>query len=151
MGAQCASYASLPPRAAMRIVVAKPPNYDAIVARFPDVAGKGVLFAWQDLIYNPGGVSIPPQLIVHEAVHGRRQGAAVEGWWDSYLFDDQFRLREEVAAHQAEYWAVCRARSDKAVRARALESISARLCGPLYGGVVTPDDARKLVLGVKRL
>ena len=58
---------------AVRIVCAHPPMIEEIRARFKFPAGGAVIFAWGDTIYNPQGVDIPPQLIAHEDVHGRRQ------------------------------------------------------------------------------
>lgn len=127
----------------MDIVIDYPPNFDAIDAAF-HVRGKPVLFAWGSRIYNPRGVIIPPELIAHEAVHGRRQGHDVEGWWRRYLEDANFRLREEVEAHRAEYqWLLDHA--PRRERRAALKQVAARLSGPLYGQMVTPKRARAIL------
>lgn len=126
----------------MRVVVARPPLFAEIDAVFY-VAGKPVIFAWGDVIYNPQGGPIGPELQAHEAVHGKRQGADVEGWWRRYIADPEFRLAEEIPAHEAEY----RAYSDKPrnVRRQALHHIASRLASPLYGRLIRYDDARRLI------
>ena len=78
----------------MKIVFDFPPIYDDIRAVFPMADRGGVIFAWGNKIYNPSRVNIPSQLIAHEAVHGRRQGADVRGWWRRYLYEKEFRLAE---------------------------------------------------------
>ena len=55
------------------IVRAYPPNFEAILKRFPVAINKGVFFSYGDKIYNPSGVSITKQLRAHEAEHGRRR------------------------------------------------------------------------------
>ena len=55
----------------MRIIYDRPPLFEEINARFK--LPSGVIFAWGDIIYNPTRVHIPPSLMAHEAVHGRRQ------------------------------------------------------------------------------
>jgi hypothetical protein len=108
------------------------------VAAFPGAAGAGVIFAWGPDIYNPSGIVIPPALLAHEAVHGARQNEArwgaqrVEMWWDLYCTDPEFRYREELAAHAAEYRAQALLLLDRNVRARLLVSTATRLTAPLY-------------------
>lgn len=89
----------------MRIVVARPPNYAAIVAVFPAAANPGVIFTYGDTIFNPTNAHISHELRAHEGIHGTRQTAArarIEDWWQHYLEDPAFRLGEELPAHQAE-------------------------------------------------
>lgn len=56
----------------MRIVKAYPPLIDEIDAAFK-VRGRSILFAWGDIIFNPAGAAVPPELVAHERVHGDRQ------------------------------------------------------------------------------
>lgn len=127
----------------MRIVIARPPLYDLINSKFR-IAGKSVFFAWGDVIYNPAGVQIPPSLIAHESVHGRRQGSDIEGWWGRYIDDPQFRLAEEIPAHIAEYRFLCE-NAGRHDRRAGLAIIAKRLSGPLYGGLISFSDAKKLL------
>jgi hypothetical protein len=134
----------------MQVVRARPPLFAEIDAVFK-IAGKPVIFAFGDAIYNPHGVAITPEILAHEAVHGRRQreGAdGVEGWWRRYLRDPAFRLAEELPAHRAEYAEFCANNRDGAARngrRLALHHIAARLASPLYGRLVSYDEARRLI------
>ena len=145
----------------MIIRVERPPLWDLIDKTF-HVAGKPILFAWGEYIYNPEGVDVPKQLHVHEEIHGSRQvmfkglidpvlGAdeAVLAWWHRYIEDPAFRLTEEIPAHRAEYLTICKRHADRNYRARALSQIAMKLAAPLYGSLVTPAQARTLILESK--
>lgn len=140
----------------MKVVKAFPPNYQAINAAF-GVRGRGVIFCYGDRIYNPSGVVVGPELVIHEKVHSERQQACaggVETWWRDYIADPAFRLAEEIPAHQAEfaYW-LARADADRPVRGfrSAAEyhrlAIAQRLSGPLYGRLLTLSAATALLQG----
>ena len=143
----------------MIIIHDRPPLWDLIDKTF-HVAGKPILFAWGDRIFNPEGVDVPKHLHAHEELHGERQfgycnphplgsAAAVEGWWHTYIADPAFRLAEEIPAHRAEYLAICKRHADRNYRARALSQIAMKLAAPLYGNLVTPAQARTLILESK--
>lgn len=116
----------------MKIAFTRPPNFDQIVAAFPDASKPGVLFAFGDTIHNPSGIGIPTALIAHEVIHGRDQktSGGPEKWWDKYLVDVEFRYRAELAAHVAEYKAQCTA--DRNLNHKLLWRTAARLVAPLY-------------------
>lgn len=134
----------------MKIVQALPPLIDEIDAVF-DVRDKPVLFAWGDTIFNPKGVTVPPELMAHEAVHGERQGADVEGWWRKYLADPYFVLGEELPAHVAEFRSLCdqhrsKWQSERNMRRTFAAHVGRRLAAPLYGKLITPDKAKRYLL-----
>ena len=131
----------------MRIVVAPPPNMRAIEKAFGPIP-KSVIFAFGDVIYNPGNCKIQPAIIAHEQKHGSRQGPSdydVLAWWDRYIADPAFRLEEEVPAHQAEYKAFCK-RHGGAARTNYLNLCAQKLASPLYGNLVTVAEARHMIL-----
>lgn len=132
----------------MKIVVARPPNFDKISAAFPRAGDQGVLFAYGDTIFNPTNVAIPPQLLAHESVHEGQQVACggPGGWWDRYIDDVEFRAAQELPAHCREYADYCSRVKDRNLRAKALHHIAARLSGPLYGGVMSFSEARAKML-----
>lgn len=127
-----------------------PPNYDKIRRAFPTQGRPGILYAYGDIIYNPSGVNIPPWVEVHEAVHGERQqqGVACAGlclcnggiteWWDRYIADKDFRLVEEILAHNAEWKAY-----SGPYRDNYLGHMAERLSGDLYGNLISYEDAVK--------
>jgi hypothetical protein len=127
------------------VLIERPPVYERCDAQFK-IAGKPILFAWGDTIFNPEGVEIPPELFAHEAVHGKRQlNIGIEHWWDRYLDFPVFRFAEEELAHRAEYQAYARRHPNPRKRMLVLDAIAERLSGPLYGNLVTFADARAVV------
>jgi hypothetical protein len=119
----------------MTVRVERPPNFDQILAAFPGADASGVIFAYGDDIFSPGGADISPALLAHEAVHGRRQQGpgemSPEIWWALYIQDPKFRYREELYAHVAEYKAQA-GPLDRNARARLLQVTAKRLIAPLY-------------------
>lgn len=128
----------------MKIVVDRPPMFDEINKAF-NIINTKVIFAWGDIIYNPSNFDIPPELIAHEEVHGKRQGDDIEGWWQNYLQSPSFRLEEEIPAHQAEYQWMCK-NGNRGHRRKALKFVASRLAAPLYGRMTTPSNAKRLIL-----
>lgn len=119
-----------------------PPNIKEIAARFPGARGHGVIFAYAPYIYaphhKPGG--IPPELLAHEEVHiVRQEKMGVKKWWAVYLTNDQFRYVEELLAHRAEYEFL--SKLSRQVRRSALKVVADKLAAPLYGRLVTRDQA----------
>lgn len=89
----------------MKVIQALPPNIKKIYARFPHVRGAPVVFAYGDTIYNPGRDAVSDDVMAHEKVHQRQQAehpGGVEGWWDQYLEDSDFRLDQELEAYGAQ-------------------------------------------------
>ena len=69
----------------------------------------------------------------------------IMGWWEQYIYDDKFRLAEEIPAHQAELeWLVHNAKS-RNERRGALKATAQRLAAPLYGKMITAKDAHKVL------
>lgn len=125
----------------------RPPVWDRCIEVFgrAQLEDKPVVFAWGMTIYNPTGAQLPRTLIAHEHTHGERQLAAgdVEAWWERYLTDPLFRLDEEIYAHHAEYQAFKRRHGH---RPRDLNMIAERLSSPLYGRLVTLEQAKHAIL-----
>lgn len=119
----------------MKVITAFPPNYRRINAAF-NVRGRGVIFCYGDVIYNPGRINVTPALLAHEAVHSGQQGADPATWWDRYIADPQFRLAQEIPAHAAEY----------RVAPHLLQEIAGRLSSRLYGGLIARDAAEHLLV-----
>lgn len=142
----------------MRILIERPPLWEEINAKF-NVEGQSVIFAWGDTIYNPEGVKVSRELHAHEEIHGERQLAYpaassspgepedhVVEWWKRYIEDPKFRLEEELPAHRAEYQAFCKRHGDQKSRAKMLTLIAAKLTSPLYGSLITLEDARYRII-----
>lgn len=115
----------------MTVIVARPPNFELILGAFPDAWRPGVIFAYGNDIYNPSGKAIPSALAAHEAVHQSRQTSeGPELWWKRYIAEPEFRYREELLAHVAEFKA--RDNGDRNWRAKLLYATALRLVAPLY-------------------
>jgi hypothetical protein len=118
------------------IIVERPPNFDQILAAFPDADKPGVIFAFGEHIYNPSGKIIPAPLVAHEHVHLDNQKMYVnpELWWTMYIEDPEFRYKEELYAHVAEFKAQL-AGLDRNRKSKLLMATAARLVAPLYNYV----------------
>ena len=129
----------------MEVSNTHPPNYEQILLVFPQAANKGVIFTYGNTIYNPTGGPVSDELKAHEAIHCARQGNDIAGWWDRYLSDPEFRLDEELPAHRAEYRRFLFTHRDREECNAYLLRISERLASPLYGHLVSPNQARRMI------
>lgn len=129
----------------MNIIRGFPPNYELLASIFP-IRGRATLFAWGDSIYATNNAEIRPQKIAHEFVHSVRQKRiGIESWWDRYIAEKDFRFAEEVAAHIAEYLALCEGVGRGARRA-GLTIIARQLASPIYGGLISCERAKRVIL-----
>lgn len=121
-----------------------PPNFKAIVSRFPGARNPNVIFSYAPYIYKLDRRPLPQELLDHETVHIERQIAiGVEVWWEKYLSDPQFVFDEELLAHRAEYQSLCRV--SRQVGRRALKQVAQKLAAELYGRMCTVEIAMQLL------
>jgi hypothetical protein len=136
-------------RERLPVVNSVPPNFEAILAVLPQAANPGVMFAYGDRVYFPNGpATITRELEAHEAIHLLRQSkfpGGVDAWWGKYLTDNEFRFKEEVYAHRAEYAMYKKRHLCPVKRAKALREIAGRLASELYGSLVSQERAEMLV------
>ncbi len=125
------------------IVVGWPPNIKKIRAVLP--VSERNIFAWDGVIYNPGGGDLSSELIKHEEVHFVQQGGKPKKWWKKFLADEEFRLAQELPAHQAEYREFCRKYRDRNLRAQFLNALGRKLAAPMYGSLITAGAAMKAI------
>lgn len=129
----------------MKMVKAYPPNFAKIREAFPTASRMhGVIFCYGDTVYNPGGVTLYEPILAHEAVHSRQQGKSPEAWWDRYIAEPKFRFDQELEAHREEYQVAGRSLT-RNQRRQLLRGLAHRLSGPLYGKMVTKDEASRLI------
>ena len=122
-----------------------PPNIDEIRAALPDVTERNI-FAYDGKIFNPSGGKLGQELHAHEMVHFVQQAAiGVEAWWVAFLADPKFRLAQEIPAHKAEYRTFCKYNRDRNDQARFLRRLGQRLSAPMYGGIITTNEAMKRI------
>lgn len=133
----------------MKIVHEVPPFLDAILNAGMAPRLEYALFAYGDTLFIPGGFTPSPEVLKHEELHGIRQMQCVGGpdaWWERYLDDQYFRIAEEAEAYACQYECFCGKHRDRNLRARYLHDMSAQLASPLYGRVISAQDARRLIL-----
>ena len=126
----------------VKIVNEKPPIYDAVCATF-GIKPVNVFFTYGDTIYNPDGIDIPEDVIVHEKHHMKQQttDTTPELWWGKYLRDEHFRIEQEAKCYGKQYAFVCKTMPDRNERSRFLHKLATSLSGPLYGYSVASMEA----------
>lgn len=130
----------------MEIIKKFPPVYEAVCARFPEVKGfRNVIFTYGDKLYNPHGVSISPDLMIHEEVHAKQQSEmGPDPWWKKYLDDKEFRLNQELEAYRAQYKYV-KEHFSRPQRRDLLKFFCETLSGPIYGHMLSKARAMELI------
>ncbi len=130
----------------LKVVKAYPPNYDLICDHIPAVRqNSAIVFTYGNKIYSPKFETLSDDLMAHEEVHTKRQKNPDE-WWQRYLTDVQFRLDEEVAAYRVQ-WQYMIDHYGRQQRRSMLQKIAKDLSSPMYGKIVTKQEAIKLITG----
>ena len=86
----------------MKQIIDYPPNIKQIKEVFP-ILPESMLFCYGDVIYNPNGQELADHIQIHELTHSDQQQEKPEEWWDKYLNDKDFRLKQELLAYQRQY------------------------------------------------
>ncbi len=127
----------------MKIVYEYPPNIEKIRARFK--LHKGIIFTYGDTIYNPDRGFIDTALEIHEATHTKQQGEDIDGWWDKYMKDDNFRLSQEIEAYRNQYEKMRKNIKDPYKLEQRLNLIATDLSSEMYGNIISFEDAKKII------
>lgn len=130
----------------MKVIIAPPPNYGLLCKHFAIVNRRDVIFCYGDAIWNPHGVNVDDSLHAHEAVHSKAQGRDPDAWWARYIAEPEFRLAQELPAHQAEY-RVLAADLTRNQRRVVLRTTARKLCAPLYGKMISHHAAMNAIRG----
>ena len=149
----------------MKVINTLPPNIDQIDDRFKVKHIPSILYTYGDSVYTLSDKPIPIWIMKHEEVHSARQfeygrmlmeemGMEPEKdeensvgpveWWKRYIDDSEFRLLEELVAHQVE-WRVFGQLHNRNERRLYLNAIAARLSSKMYGDMITLTQAKKLI------
>lgn len=130
----------------MRVVVERPPMYAEILERFPAAASAGVVFTWEDTIFNPSQTVLHQDLVAHEEVHSDQQApSGPRSWWERYLADDAFRLEQELPAYRRQYDVACSFIPHRSVRQTRLRLLALDLSSPLYGSLISFEQALRKI------
>lgn len=130
----------------MNIVADNPPhNIRELCEQVFDLGKTKPVFTFRDAIYNPHGIPITKDMVVHEATHTEQQGENPATWWDRYFTDAQFRFEQELAAYRNQYQFSKTAIKDRNRLFRYLHEMAGDLAGPMYGNLVTHSEALTLI------
>ncbi len=123
-----------------------PPNIEDIRKVF-DLKGFRPVFIYDGKLYNPYGLPIAPDLMIHEQVHEKQQsGMGAENWWKLYLTNKQFRLEQEVEAYQAQAKYV-EANYNRKDRKILRKEFPRHLSSKLYGNLINKQQAEEIIYG----
>jgi len=105
-----------------------------------------LVIAWGNTIYS--GENFSDDLYVHEITHLTRQRySKLRGliWWWKYLKNPQFRMNEELEAYRNQWKFIKKTVQDRNKRSVLLEHIVASFSGKMYGNIITPYHARRMI------
>lgn len=128
----------------MRILKENPPNFNELKRFFPlDLPDYIPLFPYGDILYNPSGKNVPPDVMFHEEIHRNQQAKfpTPEHWWAKYIHSPQFRLEQETEAYNLQWQFVKKSLGSKAAE-DCLEELSDNLSSPLYQLDLTRSQAK---------
>lgn len=131
----------------MRVLVEKPPIYAEAKKRF-EIDDTCTVYAWGDIIYNPAGVEIGRQILVHEETHQIQQAnhdGGPEKWWGRYLEDAEFRTEQEIQAYGEQYLYFCTVNGDRNAQFRYSLALGKILASPMYGADMSSLEAAKAI------
>ena len=133
----------------MKILIEKPPMLDMILQHGMNPVIDKTCFTYGDVLYNPGNLSVPADMMAHEETHRLQQGENPDGWWSRYLSDQWFRIDQECEAFAVQYvYFGQHVSHDRNVRARFLFRLSLMLASPTYGSVITSTAAQRMIQAV---
>lgn len=100
----------------------------------------GTIFAYDDCIYTDK--ELPHDLLIHELIHLEQQKRdGLDIWVDKYLNDPKQRLEYEIEAYKGQLQSI----KDRNFRTKIRYESATNLSSPLYGGIISKEDALKLL------
>src|SRR3990167_5224922 len=127
----------------MKVLYENPPNIKQIGAVF--TVNDTTVFTYGNVVYNPNKCPLDIPIMTHEEMHSRQQGDDPEGWWKKYLEDVEFRITQEVAAYQVQFWFQCKIIKNRDLRALNLTRLAQTLSGGMYGCTMPLAEAKRLI------
>ncbi len=136
-----------------KIVKGHPPNWEIIKCSSLH-PNDDTVFAFGDIVYNPSGRKLYPDLIEHESVHFEQQKrfGSPDSWWFKYIHDREFRLNQEIEAYGKQLFFLKEKIKDGKAIAVFLDEMAQVLSSDLYNLDVTHNEAKcKIKLMAKNL
>ena len=123
-----------------------PPVYERLNLRFGADWEKGVIIAYNGKIHQKSKV-VQPQKVIHEKVHlDEQKRIGNDAWWELYLTDDAFRLEQETMAYKTEANFIKKHIKQREHRFQMIRELAHAFSSSLYGGIITPEQALKLLM-----
>lgn len=123
----------------MQIIHTPPEIFPLLQKKFGVKWDQSIIITYYPNVYCKTDIS--PDLVIHEGVHLKQQEEmGVENWWNLYLSDKTFRLSQELEAYRYQYqWAI--ENMNRQSRKQLLRKCAKDLSGPIYGNVISYQDA----------
>lgn len=130
----------------MKIIIERPPVYDAVCAAF-NINPQSAVFTYGEDIYNPNNIDLPEHILIHEAMHVEQQKliGGPELWWGKFLREPSFRVDQEAQAYGAQYAYICTYTKGREQQFKVLRNLAQILSGKLYNNVVSGNEAMALI------
>ncbi len=118
----------------------KPPIYEKLRLRFGVDWDKGLIIAWEGVIYSTFKPTAAK--IVHESIHLKEQARlGNEAWWMLYFDDPAFRLNQEKMAYRAEAQFIKRNIKNRDHAFHMIREIADALSSSVYGCIISRQEA----------
>jgi hypothetical protein len=118
-----------------------PPNYKEICEVFDIKDHPGIVFTYGEKLYIPSGEKPDKHLMSHEETHERQHAEmGADAWWERYLVDPGFRFMQELEAYRNQYRSMATLNLEQ--RVGYLNHIASDLAGPMYGNILTFEEAK---------
>lgn len=128
----------------IRVSHEKPPIYDTLSGKFGVDWDKGVIIAYDGIIYSKE--TPPPQKIIHENIHLKEQDRiGNDAWWRLYLESTEFRKEQEILAYKAEADFIKKYVKHKEAKGLMLLELSKIMASSMYGNMMTEREAYLLI------
>jgi len=119
------------------IIGEKPPNWSILEDKF-GVKWGNVVVTYGNKVYSSS--KITPDLVVHESIHVKQQGA-IPTWWEQYLEDPTFRLEQELEAYKEQVKWGKKNIKDRNKQFRFVSKLAQDLSGSMYGNCIGFNEA----------
>lgn len=130
----------------MRIIYKKPVLWPVISFFFPAIEWDKIVMTFGHRIYT--AKELRQDIIEHEKVHMKQQTR----WLfiafimvTIYFISKRFRLKMEVPAYRAQYQYLITHTDDPEKKALALFNMANQLSSPIYGSMVSLQEAKRLI------
>lgn len=127
----------------MQVKTEFPPNIEDIKNVF--TINDTTVFTYGSDLFNPHNCPLDIPIMEHEALHSRQQGDDPAGWWKKYLEDVEFRMEQELAAYQIQYFVQCKFVKNRDIRALNLTKLAQTFGGGMYGITIPLKEAKRLI------